>query len=531
MTEHDQSNVPPPSGPRTPRRLLAAPLRIIRVLWATTRRMPALLQAEAVRFVKAVRTSRRLLALLVVVILFGVSLLLFTSPVYDWLTPLALQRMARWKYVLTAVSAVITFFLFLLSFSSAESSRTALRILGGAYCCILVVTAFLEPPPRLSSHDLEALKVFNREYGGVRITPDLDAVARGVALTKEVDPWALAQSALAQNKLEEARDLFDKALIEMSKLERVIAETHLYKGIALSRLKRHTDALHEANTALAILPHFGDASALRCRSLRYLSRLDLARAACKDATNDDPASAVGWGETGAVLILMGQRLVLACQMEKAKPFLEDAIAALRVALKAEPRNPNYWNNLAVIYVSLKRPEDGLKAADAALRLKPDHADALLNRGTALKRLKRLNEAKAIYEHMISVSPKDPEAWNNLGDAMQIGGDFDNALVAFDTAIQLSPDYGDAWFDKGQVLNKLKRYQEALDALGVALRINPTDEDALVEQARAFDGLGLKPAARESINKAFGLCPSDPEVTALRGKLLKIAPPKAQKAHQ
>jgi tetratricopeptide (TPR) repeat protein len=530
MTERDQSEGPP-DGPRTPLRLSTAPLRILRVLWATTRRTPALLLVQGMRFVTVVKASPSLLALLFVVILFGLSLLLFTSPVYDWLTPLALQRMARWKYILTALSSVITLVLVSLSFSSAESSRTALRILGVAYGSIVLATAFLEPPPRLSSHDLEALKVFNREYGGVRITPDVAAIARGTALTKEVDPWALAQSALAQDKLAEARDLFDRALSEMNKLERVIAETHLYKGIALSRLKNHTDALREANTALAILPHFGAASALRCRSLRYQGRFELARAACKDATNDDPGSAVGWGETGAVLILMGQRLVIACQMEKAKPFLEDAIAALRVGLKADPRFPNYWNNLAVALVSLNRPADGLKAADTALRLKPDYADAMLNRGTALKRLKRLNEAKAIYERMVSVSPKDPEAWNNLGDAMQIGGDFETALVDFDTAIQLSPDYGDAWFDKGQVLNKLKRHQEALDALGHALNINPTDEDALVEQARAFDGLGQTPAARESINKAFSLCPSDPEVTALRGKLLETTPHKTPKARK
>jgi tetratricopeptide (TPR) repeat protein len=251
-----------------------------------------------------------------------------------------------------------------------------------------------------------------------------------------------------------------------------------------TRLRRDSDALAEAATALVFQPNFAGALALRCKSLRRLGNLDLALESCKAAIKSDGASAIAWSERGAVLTTMGEKLRLKGDKEKetARGLFESGVAALNVSLRLDKSNPSSWNNESVAFVHLSKPADALACADAALHLKPDFADALLNKGTALKRLGRLAEAVEIYKRLTEVNP-DTEAWNNLGDAiLESHGNYNEALAA----LQTNPEFEDALFNRGLALDRLGRNHEALESLDHALRLNPDDVEALVEKAYALD---------------------------------------------
>lgn len=487
--------------------------------------------AHLLRFLRT--TPARLLYLGILTTAVIVSMFFFTSSVYSTLSPLALRRMAIAKWVVSAAAASVAVIAYFVSRKSVHGRKrarilTLVNLLGFAICYFL-----LEPPPRVAGRDIEALKIFNAEHDSVRITPDVDAIARGVELSGETDPLKLAQSTLAHNKLEESVRLLDKGLLDMKPMERVIAETHFYKAVALSRLKRDEEALSETELALSLNPHYAIALVQKCHSLRLLNRLKDALAACQKATEENGTLAMAWRETGAVYLTMGVER-LQDQSPESIALYEQGIAATNMSIQADPADPKAWNNKCVALYRLGRPRwpDALAAADQALRLKPDFVDALLQRAVVLKNMGRIDEAIAMYRRLTQITPHDTEAWSNLASALERKGDFTKALEAAVSATQANPDFGDAWFNKGQILNELGRYSEALPALTKAVELNPNDSEALVEQAEALERLGRKDEAVVAVTRALSINPTDRDALGLKARLLTpTTTPQAPKTGQ
>jgi tetratricopeptide (TPR) repeat protein len=477
-------------------------------------------RATRVRVLQFLRTTpARLLYIGLLTLLVIASMFLFTRRVYATLSPLALHRLAMAKWFVTAAAASLAVLAFLINRRTVHGRRrsralTLANLIGFTICYFL-----LDPPPRVAARDIEELKIFNAEHDDVQVTPDISAIARGVELSGETDPLKLAQSTLACNKLEESLRLFDKGLLDMKPMERVIAETHFYKAVALSRLKRDEEALAETELALALQPHYASAFAQKCRSLRVLKRLIEALAACQNATRENGAVALAWRETGAVYLVMGIDRVQD-QSTESKALYEQALATLDISLQADPNDPKAWNNKCIALYRLGRLTEALAAADQALRLNPDFVDALLERAVVLKNLGRIDAAILMYRRLTQINAHDTEAWSNLASALEKKKDFTNALEAAVAATQANPDFEDAWFNKGEILNKSGRYAEALTAFARAIVLNPKDSDALVEQAEALEQLGRRAEATETVTKALSISPTDKEALALKERLLK-----------
>jgi tetratricopeptide (TPR) repeat protein len=453
-------------------------------------------------------TLRLVIASATTIIIVGV-MFVFTSRVYAHMSPLALKIATVAKWAIPAVLAIITFVV-LLESRKSDSARTVGFLSAVNIALTLLLSLGLEPPPKFSVSELRELKEFNVEFDGVRITPDLERIAKGVELSNETDPLRLAQSKLARGKLEDALRFFDRSLAEMKDMEKVIAETHFYRAVALSRLDREEEAIVEADLAHAILPHMSLASFMKCRSLRRLLRFDEALSTCNLAIQEDPTNGWAWGEKGGVLSEIGMRA-----MDRDPSFFEESIAASDICIRLLPKNPAPWNNKAVALQRLNRLPEAIAAADRALALQPDFADALLNKARALKHMGRLDEAAAIYQEMTRKTPFFPEAWNNLGDTFEERGKFSEALQYYSAATQQRSNYEDAWYNKGHMLNLLGRYGEAAVALGRAVELNDKDDAAFFQQAVALHHLGKRLEAIKSLDRAIALNPNFSEARKLR----------------
>lgn len=441
-----------------------------------------------------------------------VAMFLFTSRAYALMSPLALKIATIAKWVIPAAVALIAVLL-LIESRNADSARAVRRLT----IMNLVLTAFfrlgLEPPPKFSVSELRELKEFNAEFDGVRITPHIEEIAKAVELSDEADPLRLGQSRLARGKLEDALKLFDKSLVEMKDMERVIGETHFYRGVALSRLGREDEAIVEADLAHAILPHMSLASALKCRSLRRSQHIPEALQACDLAIAEDPNNGWAWSEKGGALIELGTR-----EMDRKASLFEEGIAASDLGIQLLPSNPRPWNNKAIALRRLGRFSEAIIAADRALALRPGFADALLNKGSALKHMGRVDEAAAIYREMTRQSPVDPEAWNNLGDIFETRQDYTHALQYYSAAAQQRSNYEDAWYNKGHMLNLLGRYAEALVALDRAVALNDADDAAFYEKSVALFHLERHADAIEAVERAIAI---NPELNEAKGLLARI----------
>lgn len=96
-------------------------------------------------------------------------------------------------------------------------------------------------------------------------------------------------------------------------------------------------------------------------------------------------------------------------------------------VNADPQNPEYLNNLGLVY----------------------------------KKIGKKAEAKDAYTQALGIKPEYPEALNNMGALVLEGGDPDGAAVWFEKAISASPDYADAYFHLALTYEKLDKKSDAV----------------------------------------------------------------------
>jgi Flp pilus assembly protein TadD len=186
--------------------------------------------------------------------------------------------------------------------------------------------------------------------------------------------------------------------------------------------------------------------------------------------------------------------------------VDDAIAWLRRAVQAEPRNPHFHNNLGVYCThagryeeavecyqhalrlqpdfaevhnnlayalyGLGRNEEARTAAEQALRLRPEFAEAHNHLGLALMELNRAEEAAEHFRKALELQPRLPAVHRNLGNAMRELGRPQEAIAAFEEALRLDPNFAEAHSDMGEILKELGRFKESVAHLKEALRAKP-----------------------------------------------------------
>jgi tetratricopeptide (TPR) repeat protein len=147
-------------------------------------------------------------------------------------------------------------------------------------------------------------------------------------------------------------------------------------------------------------------------------------------------------------------------------------------IRRDPANVRLRDDVAVLYMELKRPADAARHFQAVADLRPDSASAHFNLATAMTSAGRLSEAVARYQRALELRPGYALALNNLGTTLLRLGRPQEALEQFRAAVAADPALLDATMNAGTISMALGNQPAALGYFQEAVRRNPTSAAAL-----------------------------------------------------
>ena len=291
-------------------------------------------------------------------------------------------------------------------------------------------------------------------------------------------------------------DDFERAV---GKMRTVIAEdpnimdAHLTIGNWLAHLKRGPEAIAAYKQALALKPDDDIA-------LGNLARLYLARGEQKDAL--------------------------------------DALEVFRSALRANPKNPQSWYQLATLFLDTSHLGEAESAFKDALAANPKMgasynglgvvaftrgdlaaAEALVRKGLALEprlrtahyNLGRIREARgdvvqaeALYREELATYPDQGRARFNLAQLLRARGDRDGYLAELREGVEKAPDFGACYWYLAREELGAGRLDAAADLARRGLEAQPVSEVAPLGHyvlADVYNRQGQAAKAQEEVAKA------------------------------
>lgn len=155
---------------------------------------------------------------------------------------------------------------------------------------------------------------------------------------------------------------------------------------------------------------------------------------------------------------------------------EGAVAALREAVKLDPRNWHARNALAMAYAAKGQADLAEEAFKGALRVNPDEGEVLLNYGAFLVTVGRPAEAIPVLEHGLEdLEYRNPAMiLSNLSRAHLDAGQTDRAVARAEDALRRSPKMCPARFHLGLAHEKQGKIDAALRDYATLAEDCPTE---------------------------------------------------------
>lgn len=152
---------------------------------------------------------------------------------------------------------------------------------------------------------------------------------------------------------------------------------------------------------------------------------------------------------------------------------EDAIAAYRAAVAADPRLAPAYFNLGQMLRNRHDLPNAAQAFDAAVRLRPTAADAWINLGVCREGLGDLDTALTCYREASRLDPRFAGAAHfNAGNVLRKQGDLPAAIASFEAARAVTPEAPEIWLNLGNACREDGRLAEAMAALERAGQLKP-----------------------------------------------------------
>ncbi len=165
-----------------------------------------------------------------------------------------------------------------------------------------------------------------------------------------------------------------------------------------------------------------------------------------------------------------QRELEKAQKASRRERYEQAVRHLQKALSIHADFPEAYNNLAVQYLRLGRPEEALEALERSLQLRPT-AQAYQNLGILHMEGGRYRDAAVALGQAHERDPSDGQTLRSLGELYFRVGQYQTALAWFDRV----QDDADAMLAlaRGHCYLRLERAEEALAAFQRFLVLEPS----------------------------------------------------------
>jgi len=178
---------------------------------------------------------------------------------------------------------------------------------------------------------------------------------------------------------------------------------------------------------------------------------------------------------------------------------EFAIKGFQEALKREPNNPVFFDEIGKIYIlrsdayrTLLSSSDAKTKADAqanvqseldnaakalnqAIQVKPDYAPAHYDLGILYEREGRLKDAITKLEQVLTVNNKDVGVGFQLAILYYRNGEKDKATNLFEQIVQLQPDYANARWYLSVLYEEQGKYADAIAQVQAVAKTNPGNQ--------------------------------------------------------
>lgn len=204
---------------------------------------------------------------------------------------------------------------------------------------------------------------------------------------------------------------------------------------------------------------------------------------------------------------------------------EDALEAIDMALKLDPKNSVSWHFKGFILTSLGRKEETLNAFDEAVKQNPKDTIAWQYKAGQLQDMERYNESLEAYDRVINLTEDNDTAGlaqvylskgmalNKTGRQKEAKEAFQKSLDLNDRALRENPDDFNLLELKGRTLFNLGRYEDAAKVYNQIVKDSPkiqpylTDTIAWIGKGDALQALGKSQEALLAYNKAIETGPN------------------------
>jgi tetratricopeptide (TPR) repeat protein len=170
------------------------------------------------------------------------------------------------------------------------------------------------------------------------------------------------------------------------------------------------------------------------------------------ATPDQPEA---WNGLGGVLVTLNPAR---------------AEQALNSALRLQPNYPEAWNNLANLYSNAGKIAEARRSYETALRYRPDYSFARYNYAVTLLRARELAGARGQLETILKTEPQNGNAEELLGVVLRELNQPAAALGHFRNAVRIMPESGRAHLRLGEALAAAGDTAGAAEQMRIAQRL-------------------------------------------------------------
>ena len=301
-------------------------------------------------------------------------------------------------------------------------------------------------------------------------------------------------AALAHSDLTAARADFENVV----RLAPSAEQGHSALGSVLVRMGETAAGIRELEKALALKP--SDTSAQQNLAIAW-------------EQSGQPAKALPWFarlETASRAdkhSLPAETLAAWARCLAATRQFAPAVAKMRQAAAADPRNADWIDQLGTLYAQQQDWAHAQDAFSAALRLNPELAMAHFHLGVTLdteQRAGAIDELSKAYE----LAPGNPAIALQFGQTLAARGNDADAIPVLRRALELNPDSTSAAYQLGLVLQRTDHFDEAIPLLQKAAA-DPANPDALINLGMALCQAQRAKDAVPVLERAVASAPQNP----------------------
>ena len=207
---------------------------------------------------------------------------------------------------------------------------------------------------------------------------------------------------------------------------------------------------------------------------------------------------------------------------------DEALADVRLPTEEEiTRTPAYQFQLGNKHYEEGKLEEAIAAYRRCLEAEPKHADACFNLGVALGDAERYDEASACMEEAVRTDPKRAEAYNSLGYLASRRREPQQAISYWEKAIALQPNYAHAHFSLGAMLLQTGDYARGFAEYEWRLQLGgPTAPRTSHPKwdGQPIPGKTLMIHTEQGVGDAIQFARYLPLAAERGGKLIAVCPP-------